>query len=92
MQFVPNSQFPLLLTIASGALILTLFYDYSKSVGSSIKRPNSSSDVLKITRSPGKLFQLSPQNTTFKDIAGMFNAKEEVEELVDFLKNTKKYH
>ena len=82
----PNSQFPLLLTIASGALILTLFYDYSK-FGSSIKRPNSSSDVLKITRSPGKLFQLSPQNTTFKDIAGMFNAKEEVEELVDFLKN-----
>ncbi|MCQ2173903.1 MAG: ATP-dependent zinc metalloprotease FtsH [Bacteroidales bacterium] len=42
-------------------------------------------------RSTGKLADKNKVNVTFKDVAGLYGAKEEVMEIVDFLKNPQKY-
>ena len=48
--------------------------------------------IFNIGKSKAKLFdQNSDVKITFKDVAGLEGAKEEVEEIVDFLKNPEKY-
>ena len=42
-------------------------------------------------KSTGKLADKNSVNVTFKDVAGLYGAKEEVVEIVDFLKNPQKY-
>ena len=50
------------------------------------------SQIFSIGKSKAKLFdQKSDVKVTFKDVAGLEGAKEEVEEIVDFLKNPTKY-
>ena len=44
-----------------------------------------------VGKSTGKLADKNKVNVTFKDVAGLYGAKEEVMEIVDFLKNPKKY-
>ena len=48
-------------------------------------------DIFSFGRSRAKLFAKGRQNITFKDVAGVDEAKKELEELVDFLKNPAKY-
>lgn len=47
--------------------------------------------IMGIGRSKAKLFIKGKQNTKFSDVGGMDEAKKELEEVVDFLKNPKKY-
>ncbi|AXO80175.1 ATP-dependent zinc metalloprotease FtsH [Olleya aquimaris] len=48
--------------------------------------------IFNIGKSKAKLFDENSQvKTTFKDVAGLEGAKEEVQEIVDFLKNPEKY-
>ena len=48
--------------------------------------------IFSIGKSKAKLFDANAQvKITFKDVAGLEGAKEEVQEIVDFLKNPKKY-
>ena len=50
------------------------------------------SQIFNIGKSKAKLFdQNTDVKVTFKDVAGLLGAKEEVQEIVDFLKNPKKY-
>ncbi len=42
-------------------------------------------------KATGKLADKTKVNVTFKDVAGLYGAKEEVVEIVDFLKNPQKY-
>lgn len=50
------------------------------------------SQIFNIGKSQAQLFDKNTEvKTTFKDVAGLEGAKEEVQEIVDFLKNPKKY-
>ena len=44
-----------------------------------------------VGKATGKLADKNQVNVTFKDVAGLYGAKEEVMEIVDFLKNPAKY-
>jgi len=44
-----------------------------------------------VGKATGKLADKDKVNVTFKDVAGLYGAKEEVMEIVDFLKNPQKY-
>lgn len=44
-----------------------------------------------VGKAQGKLADKDKVDVTFKDVAGLYGAKEEVVEIVDFLKNPKKY-
>jgi cell division protease FtsH len=48
-------------------------------------------DIFSFGRSKAKLFAKGKQSTTFADVAGVDDAKKELEEVVDFLKNPLKY-
>ncbi len=48
-------------------------------------------DIFSFGRSKAKLFAKGKQNVTFNDVAGVDDAKKELEEVVDFLKNPSKY-
>lgn len=48
-------------------------------------------DIFSFGRSKAKVFAKGKQDVTFTDVAGVDEAKKELEELVDFLKNPAKY-
>ncbi|MCQ2148137.1 MAG: ATP-dependent zinc metalloprotease FtsH [Bacteroidales bacterium] len=47
--------------------------------------------IFNVGKAPGKLADKDQVKVTFKDVAGLYGAKEEVMEIVDFLKNPSKY-
>ena len=47
--------------------------------------------IFNVGKSTGKLAEKDSIKVTFKDVAGLYGAKDEVMEIVDFLKNPKKY-
>lgn len=47
--------------------------------------------IFSVGKATGKLADKKDQKVTFKDVAGLYGAKDEVMEVVDFLKNPKKY-
>ena len=51
----------------------------------------SGSQIFNIGKSKASLFDKNKVNITFKDVAGLDEAKEEVQEIINFLKNPKKY-
>jgi len=53
--------------------------------------PGGPGGIFSVGKTTGKLADKKDQKITFKDVAGLYGAKEEVMEVVDFLKNPKKY-
>lgn len=56
-----------------------------------MRRQGGGGDVFGIGKSKAKLFAKGKQNIKFGDVAGVDEAKKELEEVVDFLRNPKKY-
>ncbi len=56
-----------------------------------MKKQGGGVDMFGIGKSKAKLFAKGKQNVKFSDVAGVDEAKKELEEVVDFLKNSKKY-
>ena len=52
---------------------------------------NAGGGIFNVGKSTGKLADKKDVKVTFKDVAGLYGAKEEVMEIVDFLKNPAKY-
>ena len=53
--------------------------------------PGGAGGIFNVGKSTGKLAEKGDTQVTFKDVAGLYGAKDEVMEIVDFLKNPKKY-
>ncbi len=56
-----------------------------------MKKQGGNVDMFGIGKSKAKLFAKGKQSVKFSDVAGVDEAKKELEEVVDFLKNSKKY-
>ena len=53
--------------------------------------PGGSGGIFNVGKSTGKMADKNQVKVNFKDVAGLYGAKEEVMEIVDFLKTPKKY-
>ena len=75
----------LLIGVIPFLLIIGFFVFMMKSAQS------SNSQAMSFGKSKAKLYDKGKQKTTFDDVAGIEEAKEELSEIVDFLKEPKKY-
>ncbi|RLC35526.1 cell division protein FtsH [Candidatus Shapirobacteria bacterium] len=75
-----------LTTLASIVLPLVFLMWFLK------KNSGGSGGMFGMGRSRAKLFVKGKQKTSFKDVAGVEEAKKDLEEIVDFLKHPQKYH
>ena len=81
----------LLLTLLPFALIIGVWIFIMKRMSSG-GGGGAGGQIFNIGKSKAKLFDENTEvKTTFKDVAGLEGAKEEIQEIVDFLKNPGKY-
>ena len=76
--------FPLLLIL----MWVFMFRGMNRNMGGGAGGPGG---IFNVGKSTGKLAEKDSIKVTFKDVAGLYGAKDEVMEIVDFLKNPKKY-
>ena len=76
--------FPLILIF----MWIFLFRGMNKGVGGG---PGGPGGIFNVGKAPGKLAEKDSIKVTFQDVAGLYGAKDEVMEIVDFLKNPSKY-
>ena len=76
--------FPLLLIL----MWVFMFRGMNKNMGGGAGGPGG---IFNVGKSTGKLAEKDSIKVTFKDVAGLYGAKDEVMEIVYFLKNPKKY-
>ena len=77
--------FPLLLIL----MWVFMFRGMNRNMGGG--GPGGPGGIFNVGKSTGKLAEKGETQVTFKDVAGLYGAKDEVMEIVDFLKNPKKY-
>ena len=65
-----------------------MFRGMNKNMGGGAGGPGG---IFNVGKATGKLAEKDSIKVTFKDVAGLYGAKDEVMEIVDFLKNPKKY-
>ena len=76
--------FPLLLIL----MWVFMFRGMNRNMGGGAGGPGG---IFNVGKSTGKLAEKDSIKVTFKDVAGLYGAKDEVMEIVDFLKNPQKY-
>ena len=81
-----------LLTLLPFILIIGVWIFIMRRMSGGAGGGGGAGQIFNIGKSKAKLFdQNSDVKTSFKDVAGLEGAKEEVQEIVDFLKNPEKY-
>jgi cell division protease FtsH len=84
-----NMFLNLLLQLSPLLLFFVLIYFLMRRIGGG---GNSGGGVFSVGKSKAKMYEKGNDlGITFKDVAGQEGAKQEVQEIVDFLKNPKKY-
>ena len=76
--------FPLFLIL----MWVFMFRGMNRNLGGGAGGPGG---IFSVGKSTGKLAEKDSMKVTFKDVAGLYGAKDEVMEIVDFLKNPNKY-
>lgn len=66
-----------------------MFRGFNRNMGGG--GPGGQGGIFGVGKATGKLADKNTVKVTFKDVAGLYGAKDEVMEIVDFLKNPKKY-
>ncbi|MCR5561086.1 MAG: ATP-dependent zinc metalloprotease FtsH [Bacteroidales bacterium] len=87
MQWIEWLIWPVLLIL----MWVWMFRGMSRNMGGPGGSGNGPGGIFGVGRSTGKLANKNEVKVTFKDVAGLYGAKEEVMEIVDFLRNPKKY-
>ena len=77
--------FPILLIL----MWVFMFRGMNRNIGGG--GPGGPGGIFSVGKFTGKLAEKGENQVTFKDVAGLYGAKEEVMEIVDFLKNPGKY-
>lgn len=77
--------FPILLIV----MWIFMFRGFNRNMGPG--GAGGQGGIFSVGKSTGRLADKDTVKVTFKDVAGLYGAKEEVMEIVDFLKNPKKY-
>ena len=83
---LPPNYFNYLLSVAPIFLILLLLY-----FAFSRQMKGMGSSAMDFGKSPAKLYPKGATKVTFKDVAGIDEALEELQEIVEFLKNPQKF-
>ena len=72
-------------------MLLVLWFFMFRGMNRGGGGPGGPGGIFSVGKSTGKLAEKGENQVTFKDVAGLYGAKDEVMEIVDFLKNPKKY-
>jgi cell division protease FtsH len=89
MQVEPADQpsfFSILLSILPYIILLWLFFIMFRNIR------GQGRSIFQVGENKAKLYDQTKEKTTFADVAGLEGAKEEVMEIVDFLKDPGRYH
>lgn len=81
----------LLSTIISWVISIAIFVAIGQLLARSMQKRMGGNDVLSFGKSNAKIYVESTTGKTFEDVAGQDEAKEALEEIVDFLHNPMKY-
>lgn len=85
-----NDLFSILLSFGPILLFIFLWLYFMRRMGGG--GTGGAGGVFNVGKSKAKMYEKGTDiNVTFKDVAGQAGAKQEVQEIVDFLKNPKKY-
>ena len=72
-------------------LLIAMWYFMFRGMSRNMGGGAGPANIFNVGKSTGKLAEKNSMKVTFKDVAGLYGAKEEVMEIVDFLKNPQKY-
>ena len=72
-------------------LLIAMWFFMFRGVNRNMGGGGGPGGIFSVGKSTGKLAEKNDMKVTFKDVAGLYGAKDEVMEIVDFLKNPKKY-
>jgi len=72
-------------------LLILMWVFMFRGIGKNMGGGGGAGGIFNVGKAPGKLADKDQVKVTFKDVAGLYGAKEEVMEIVDFLKNPGKY-
>jgi cell division protease FtsH len=79
------SWLSILLTVVPFVFLIWIFYSFYRRMGS------QGQNIFSMGQSQAKRYEKKKESTTFEDVAGIRSAKEELHEIVDYLKDPGKY-